>query len=1194
MKFFGKGPILSGASSYHQMILAMKLTAILLTAAFLNVHAGAYSQNVTLNFSRAPLTKVFSEIKKQTGYSFFYNYESLKNAKLVSMEVKNIPLQDVLSLCFSDQPLDYYIQNKTVFVTDRPLAPPAVGTLAADTAKPERRIIDGKVVNEKGAPLENVSVIVKGTNRAVITTIAGEFRIKEAPGTVLVVSRVGYAAQEIKLGNASTIAITLQSRSEALGDVEVTYNTGYQNVAKERATGSFVQISGEELNRQVGPNALTKLFTITSGMIFNPNNHTQVEVRGLSTINSITDPLIVVDNFPYEGSGQQGGIQGIVAELNPNDIASVTVLKDAAAASIWGIKAANGVIVITTKKGAFNRKPSVGFSSNVTVGGKPNLNYIKSMSSADEIGFEQLEFSKGYYNPYDDSYPGFHSYPSLPQVAELLLAVRRGAITQAQADAQIAVYEHHNVKDDIRKYIFQKSVSQQHIVNFSGGNQNYNYYASVGYDQAKLNTKGDANNRYTLNFNNTYRPVQNLELTGFLSYTQDKNWGNSVPYGSLLPTGSYTTPYAMLADAQGNPLSIPYQYRTSFVDTAKSPGLLDWHYRPLAEQKFNDNILNEYHVRLGGVAKYTILRGLSATVNYQYEKLLTSNYKDQSDSLYSVRNTINNFTTRNPAPGTLPNQVPVGNIYSFSNGNQSIWSIRGTLNFNRTFGDHEIDAIAGIERRQNSSTGTSGILYGYDPVNGTSKPVNSATPVTNYFGNSSNIGGVTGISGGLQRYGSYFANGAYTYKGKYTVSASGRGDQSNYFGVKANQRIQPLWSAGAAWNLYKEGFYKVSWLPYLRLRATYGFNGNTPQSAPGSSITSTTAYATANYYTGTIVSPTLPYATVGSPNNPQLGFEKVKVINLAVEAASKDRRIGGSFEYYFKKGTNLIGPIQLDPTTGWVQFNSNNASIQGRGFDLMLNTRNIEGRYFKWHTDINLSFNTDKVTAYKVPITSISSYFVDYSVVLGKSLYKIYAYRSAGLDPATGDPRIYINGKASSYNNLNTAKVSDLKYFGPSIPHYFGSMMNTFIYKQWSLSANVYFKFNWYFRRPSMNYGGLFNGWGGSADYAKRWQKPGDELITNVPSLPSGSNTNRDQVFQNSDVLVTKGDYIRLQDVRLNYTLSKAQTGKWPFQSTQVFLYMNNVGILWKANHYGIDPDFYALSSMPNPRTISAGVNVNF
>lgn len=1185
MKFFGKGRVLSRPSFYHQMTLAMKLTAILLTAAFLNVHAGVYSQNVTLTCNKAPLTKVFSEIRKQTGYSFFYNYESLKNAKSVTMEVKNIPLADALSLCFSDQPLGYYIQNKTVFVTEPlsvtagPLQPSSPEM--ADTTLP----LHGTVVGEKGEPLDGATIIVKGTRRGAYTMNKGQFTLRSLPkDAVLQVSLVGYEYQEIKLTNEETLTIRLKMRPEKLQNVEVTYSTGYYTIPKERSTGSFVQISGEELNRQVGPNVISKLYNITSGLVNNPQAHAATQIRGLSTINSISDPLIVVDNFPYEGS---------INDINPNDVASVTVLKDAAAASIWGIKAGNGVIVIVTKRGQFNHRPEIGISSNVTVGAEPDLNYIKNLSGADEIAFEKLQFSKGNYNAYDDSYPSFKYFPALPQVAELLMSVRRGTITQAQADAQIALYQNHNVKDDIRKYILQTTVAQQHLLHFSGGNESYNYYASLGYDQSRGSSKGDANNRFTVNWNNTYRPVRDLELTGLLNYTQSKSWGNSVPYNSFLPVGSNVTAYTMLADAQGNPLAIPYQYRMYFEDTAKAPGLLDWHYRPLAERKFKDNTAQSYHVRLAGIAKYTILKGLSATVNYQYEKILSNGANNQSDSLFSVRNTINNFTITDPLTGRPVYQVPIGNIYSYSNTNQTIWSIRGQLNFSRIFGDHEINALAGAERRQNSATGTSGTLYGYDPVIDVSKPVNSGSNVTNYFGNSTSISSGNGISGSLYRYGAYFANAAYTYKGRYTASGSARVDQSNFFGVKANQRIQPLWSAGGAWDLSKESFYQVPWLPYLKLRATYGYNGNTPQSSPGLGTTGTTAFATASYGVGTIVSPTLPFATLNSPNNPQLAWEKVKMINLAVEAASKNKRIGGSFEYYFKKGMDLVGPIQLDPTTGWLQFNSNNASISGRGFDLALNTRNIDGKDFKWQTNILLSFNTDKVTSYKIPITSVSQYFVDYSVVVGKSLYKIYAFRSAGLDPVTGDPRFYLGGKATSYTNMTKTTVSDLKYFGPSIPHYFGSMMNMFFYKSWSLSANISYKFNWYFRRPSINYSALYSGWGGHADYDKRWQKPGDEAFTSVPSLPSGGNSTRDQVYQYSDVLVDKGDVIRLQDVRLNYDIGKGQH-RWPFQSTQVFIYVNNVGILWRANKDGIDPDAYGFGAIPNPRSIAAGVNVNF
>jgi TonB-linked SusC/RagA family outer membrane protein len=1181
MKFFGKGLALSWPDSYHQTILAMKLTTLLLTAALLNAHGGAISQNVTLNCDHAPLTKVFSEIKKQTGYSFFYNFESLKKAGPVTMEVKNIPLQDVLSLCFSDLSLDYYIQNRTIFIMDKPEG------AGPDTTKPGAKTIYGRIYGVDGKPLENVSVVAKGTNRGVVTDESGEFRMREPVGAILIVSRVGFAAQEVRVGAMGNIRLVLQARNTNLSDVDVVFSNGYQTIPKERSTGSFDQISGEQLNRQVGPDVMNKLYTITSGLINESNEPSGVQIRGLSTINSLSTPLIVVDNFPYEGT---------LNDINPNDVASITVLKDAAAASIWGVRAGNGVVVVVTKKGQKNRRMTIALNSNVTWNAKPDLGYVKTLSSADEIAFEENQFKLGNYNAYDDADPSFGYFPALPNVAELLLAVRRGAINQAEADAQIAVYEKHDVRDDIRKYILRNNVLQQHQLNVSGGSETYSYYASVGYDQSVNNgsSKGISNNRYTIDFSNTFHPIRNLELGATLNYTQDKNYNNGLSYGQFMPTGNDVTPYTMLADAQGNPLAIPYGNRLAFQDTAKAPGLMDWHYRPLAEEKYYNNIQESYHTRLAGTAKYTLLPGLSVSANYQYEKILSPNHNDQSDSLYSVRNTINTYTIPDPTTGRADYQVPIGDIYTFSTANTTIWGVRGQLNFNRSFGDHRIDALAGIERRQNSTSSNAGTLYGYDPVLGIGKGVNSGTTVTQYFGYSSSIGAPTSVSGSLYRYGSYFANAAYTYKERYILSGSARADQSNFFGVKANQRIQPLWSGGLAWDISKEKFYKLRWLPDLKFRATYGYNGNTPQANGYTSTTnSTTAFATAGYGVGTIVSPTLPFATVNSPANPHLGWESVKIVNFGVDAASKDKRIGGSFDYYFKKGFNLIGPIQTDPTTGWLQYNSNNASINGQGFDLVLNTRNIEGRNFKWHTDLNLSYNTDKVTKYAIPTTGVLSYFNDYAVVVGKPLYKMYALKWAGLDPTNGDPRFYLNGKATSYTQLNSAEASDLHYFGPSVPHYFGNMMNTFYYKNWSLSANIYYKFDWYFRKPAMFYSGLYSGWGGSADYDKRWQKPGDEKITNVPSLPTGGNTVRDEVYEYADVMMDKGGEIRLQDVRLNYDLSKRKGG-WPFQSTEFFIYVNNVGILWRANKDGLDPEAYRFGSIPPTRAISGGVNINF
>jgi len=1181
MKFFGKG------DPFYQTILAMKLTAILLTVGVATAHAHVTAQNVTLKVVDAPLKKVFTELHRQTGYSFFYNYDMLKTAHAVTVNVKEQSLDKVLELCFTGQPIGYYIQNKTVFVTEVVHVTAPVPA-AVDTTK--REDISGIVVNENGDPVDGVTIMIKGERRGAYTLHGGKFTVTSVPEhAILVVSSVGYEQQELKAVFGQSLTIHLKTKIEQIQNAEVTYSTGYQTVPKERATGSFVQISGEQLNRQVGPNAMPKLFTITSGMINNPNAKATVDIRGLSTINSISDPLIVVDGFPYEGTSIQKTITNALNELNPNDIASITVLKDAAAASIWGTRASNGVIVVVTKKGNFNHKTSVSLTSNYTVGAKPNLDYIKTISPTDEIAFEQSEFAKGYYNVFDDVDAPSQYFPILAPVTELLLAARRGAITQAQANTQIAAYQQHNVKSDIRKYLLETSLAQQHHVTLSGGSAQYMYYTSLGYDQSRDVNPGFSSKRYTLNFNNTYKPVENVELNGFLDYTQDRQYSNNLFYTSFIPTGNYVAPYTMLADANGNPLAIPYNNRIAFQDTATSNGKLDWHYRPLSERKYYDHTYNEYHVRIGGTAKYTILKGLSANINYQYEKLFTREINNQSDSSWSVRNTINTYTIAGPGGQPL-HQIPIGNIYVSNNVDQTIWNLRGTLNFNRSFGDHEIDAIAGAERRQNSSTSNSGTLYGFDPVDGISKGINAGTPLTTYQGYSSNPGSPTGLGGNLLRFGSYFTNVAYTYKGKYTVSGSARNDQTNFFGVKANQRLQPLWSTGAAWAINKENFYHVAWLPYLRLRATYGYNGNSPQNAIGAT---TTAFATASYSNGAIVSPVLPTAYVNTPNNPQLTFEKTRIINLALEAASKNRRLSGSFEYYFKNATNLIGPIQLDPTTGWISFSSNNATLQGHGFDLQLSSRNIQGKDFRWSTDWNLSYNTDKVISYKQPTPSgVTVAMSDQTPVIGKTLNRLYAFRTAGLDSA-GKPQIYINGKISSYTQYNSVKVSDLKFVGSSIAHYYGNMMNTFTYKRWSLSANIYYKLGWYFRRPTINYISLYSGFGGHADYNKRWQKPGDEKFTKIPALPNGLDYSLDPVDQYSDWLITKGDYIRLQDLRLNYDIAK-NNRRWPFQGTQVFLYMNNVGLIWKANKYGIDPEAASFLSIPTPRTLSAGVNVNF
>ncbi len=375
----------------------MKMTAFILFLGFLHVSGKGFTQTVTLSLKNAPIEKAFKEIKKQTGYEFLYTDEILNKSIPVTIKVKNETLLDVLKACFSNQPIDYTIIEKTIVVKakEEQVITPAF------FFPPPPIDIHGRVVDEKGQPVAGVTVKVKGSKNATSTNDNGEFSLMSVDenGTLQFTS-INMEPFEIQVNGKTDLAISLKTKFTSLGDVNVQVNTGYQTIPKERATGSFVQIDNSLLNRRVGTNILDRLEGITSGLVFNAGNIyngtrmsnelTGITIRGRSSIDEkvSADPLIVLDNFPYDGD---------IGSINPNDVESITVLKDAAAASIWGARSGNGVIVITTKKGRTNQKMKIELNSNVTVGDKPDLFYSKNfISSPDFINLETLLFNNGY------------------------------------------------------------------------------------------------------------------------------------------------------------------------------------------------------------------------------------------------------------------------------------------------------------------------------------------------------------------------------------------------------------------------------------------------------------------------------------------------------------------------------------------------------------------------------------------------------------------------------------------------------------------------------------------------------------------------------------------------------------------------------------------------------------------------------
>lgn len=1037
--------------------------------------------------------------------------------------------------------------------------------------------ISGRVLSADGEPLVGATVKIKDQATAVLAGDEGKFSIAVNSSELsLTVSFIGYKTVERKLILPLKEELIIRLYREAGTLDEVMVSTGYQTLARERASGSFVQVDKQQLNRRVSTDVLSRLEDMVPGLTLNRKGASQISIRGQSTLYSNAKPLIVIDNFPYEGD---------LANINPNDVESITILKDAAAASIWGARAGNGVIVITTSKGKFQQPAKLSFNSNITAGNKPDLFYQPRISSADFIGVEQMLFNKGYYLSAESS---LNKAPLTP-VVELLIAKRDGLIPAAEADSRIEALKNMDIRQDIDRYMYRNSLNQQHSLNLSGGTENQTFFVSAGYDRNLQTLVANSYDRLSLNGSNTYRFLkQKLQLTTGIYYIQNKQILNNAGPGSMMmDIGSPMYPYASLADDQGNPLSVVRDYRASYLQSAavQFPGLLDWTYSPVREIELADNKISGTDYRINANLQYKLPAGFDASLLYQYGRSIDNTRNLQGIDTYYTRNLINSLTSAG-SPGILVRPVPVGGILDLNTMNAQSHNLRGQLNYNRIWKDmHRITALAGAEVQDRSMISNSSRLYGYDDLHASSLPVDHITPFSTFFNptRTSTIPAAGQISELTDRYLSWYMNGAYTFKNRYTFTASGRFDKSNLFGVRTNQKGVPLWSAGLAYNLSDESFYKFSYLPYLKLRLSYGYNGNVNRSL--------SAYTTARYVSAAFLT-LIPYASVSNPPNPELRWERINMVNAGIDFSSAGNVLSGSIDFFRKKGFDLIGETPFPPSSGITRFRGNTASIRGSGIDIALNSRNIGGK-FKWYSHAVFGFARDEVTDYRFTSSAINyAQGLDGLPFPGNPIYGLYSYRWGGLS-ASGDPQGYIGGSLSTNyaQIISKTAAQELVFHGASRPVYSGALRNTLEWKGFSLSANISYRLGYYFRRPSVNYTSLLRGIYSHGDYAFRWQKSGDEQFTSIPSIPAAVNSNRDQLYLYSEALVERGDHIRLQDINLSYGLTRSKFPKLPFSNARLYVYANNLGLMWQANKSGLDPDY---QSGPPPRTIAAGLIVDF
>lgn len=1174
---------------------SMKLIAII---AFTILLFNTYGQSqITISMTQGPIESFFSQVQKQTGYSFVFTKEHIARANKVTIRVSNETLDNVLKLFFQQQnAITYAIKDKFIIIKKNVRGKNRPEPQNIPVGKPSKRSIGGKVVNETNDPIPSASIFDKKSGSTTITNNDGEFNLTIEDPTILRITNIGYESVEMKTTGQEYLNVIMKKKTTSLKEVVVNYNTGYQQINRERATGSFEYLNKEDLNRRTGIDILSRLEGLSNSIlidrrelsgnqnVISPNN---IIIRGVGTLTeTMKTPLIILNNLPYEGD---------IGNINPNDVENITILKDASAASIWGSRAGNGVIVITTKKGQLNQRGKLTLNVNTELMEKPDLFYFPQMSSSDFIDVEQFLFNQGVYDQYFDDKK---NWPALSPVIEILEMKRKGLITEKEAVDKMNAMRAFDVRNDFEKYIYRTSISQQYSLGFSGGSDRMSYYLSGGFDTRAGALRGNDLQRITLRSENIYQATKNFEISVGLGYALNKAENSSL---GDYKSGTYNYrgdqqlyPYARLADEAGNHLTLAKDYREGYTDTAGGGRLLNWKYSPLDEINLNSNITKSSDVNINIAARYKLTKSLKLEVKYAYEKTNSEQKIIYSQDSYAARNLINLFTELSDA--SIKYNIPVGSIVKVNDQDLTTHAANAQLIYNKVWNSkHNISATIGGEIRNALATDRGSIYYGYNENNLTAGKVDFANRYPRYGDRyPAEIPGVDiPFQETTNRNVSIYGMASYLYDNRYSLSLSARRDASNLFGAKINDKWKPLWSIGSAWIISNEGFFNLEQISFLKLRASFGYQGNVN--------TTVSPVTIIEYLPATASINNIPHANIFKPGNPGLTWETIGQLNTAVDFNAFNDRISGTVEYFKKYAKDLILSTPIDLTTGAGSVLRNSANMVTSGFEFKLSAA-IINRKLKWTTEILFGSANSKVTDYLIDDQKrtigavIASGGTSIVPVKGIPPYSVYSYPFAGLDPQTGEALGYL-GKTVSKEYFKIANqtidTGNVFYHGSGIPTKYGSFNNIVTYKGLSLLVSIGYKFDYYFRKPTISYSGLFDNGVTHADYEKRWQQPGDELHTTVPSIlyPDPTYGNRDVFYRNSSANILKGDHIRLEYIKLSYSINGSAPRKFPFQNLQVYVVASNLGILWRANKEKIDPDYATGNLFPLPKKISLGLS---
>lgn len=1044
--------------------------------------------------------------------------------------------------------------------------------------------LTGTVKNPTGERIAGASVEIEGRgSQKTVTDQKGEFTLENITlNDRIVIKHISYNSWNYQISEQPEGPINIVLEFKSMEIEEVVFSTGYEKVPRERATGSFEFLDSMYIERVPSPNVLSRVKNMISGVYFDQSGvdfnssgrfqNENINIHGISSISGTNSPLIILDNFPYTGD---------INAINPNDIESITVLKDAAAASIWGAQAGNGVIVMTTKKGKRDSKINTTFSHYTIMGLKPDLRARPLIGNDELVRVQEFLYDEGFYS----SNINARARPSLPMAIEILEQKRKGVLSDAEATQILQMYGNTDIRDEMLQHLYRNSINQQYALSLDGGADRHVFRFSLGLDRATGTRVKDSNERYAVRLADNIKLSDNLDID--LGFQWSKVQGKSSQNVNFYSNSGYQHPYLRLRDDNGAALPVPHNYSLGYVESLSASPLLDWVYRPMDELESSEQRSSSSTTLMNGSVSYRLKRWFSFNLRYQYENIYNNDRGLHTVESIRSRNIINLYS-QVAEDGSVTRPVPLGGILESTNMNMFGHTGRFQVNFeHRESTRHHISSLVGMEIINKVSETDGNTLYGYDDDK---LSFYSQMDHFNRFPTFDNLGSTASISNYIakerfvNRFVSLYSNASYTFDGKYTLTASMRRDASNIFGLATNDKWNPLWSTGVSWLISKEDFFRGSNVDMLKLRATFGYSGNIDPSRSGNT---TLSYGTSN----TVYGINWPSATILVAPNPLLRWEKIQNYNIGLDVGFFGNRLTGSFDFYKKKSFDLIHTYPLDPTVGIISQAMNVADARSRGVDIRLGAKVLD-QAVKLKIDKVFTYNNNWIDRtfvdYPGPNTFMSSSIIAYE---GAMPYGLYSFRFAGLDPETGEPMGFVDGEASKeYNRIQSSQTTmeDLVLHGSARPTYYGSLINFISYRNLDLSFSLGYKLGYYFRRPSINYNNLFSRADGHIDYLKRWQQPGDEEHTTVPSMRYPLNRG-DGFYHNSDVLVERGDHIRLNDLRLQYNFLQ-NTSK--IKKLSMYLYATNLGIIWKKTGYVVDPEVGG--NIPAPRQYTIGLNLNF